>query len=122
MTTASIEPQRALGITILATLAVIAALFFSRILLVPIALALLLSVLLRPIVRGLEQIHLPTTLGAALVVLALLGGMIGAGFAAADPVREWMVEAPVTLKGSQGQAGERAPLDRAGLQSRCRPG
>lgn len=113
MTTASIEPQRALGITILATLAVIAALFFSRILLVPIALALLLSVLLRPIVRGLEQIHLPTTLGAALVVLALLGGMIGAGFAAADPVREWMVEAPVTLKAAKAKlASARHSIER----------
>ncbi|MEO8201024.1 MAG: AI-2E family transporter [Gemmatimonadota bacterium] len=101
MTSTTIEPQRSYGVTILATLAVIGALFYGRIFLVPIALALLLSVLLRPIVRGFERIHFPTTLGAAIVVLTLFGGLIGAGFAAADPVKEWMTEAPATLKAAK---------------------
>ncbi len=112
-TSTASEPHQPLGITILATLAVIGALFFSRILLVPIALALLLSVLLRPIVRGLERIRLPSTLGAAIVVLALLGGLIGAGFAAADPVREWIAEAPATLKVAKAKlANARHSLER----------
>ncbi|MEO8294634.1 MAG: AI-2E family transporter [Gemmatimonadota bacterium] len=113
MTTPPPRPDRSLGITILAVLVVIAAVYFARIFLVPIALALLLSVLLRPIVRRFERIHVPTSIGAAIVVLALLGALIGAGFAAAEPVQTWMAEAPSTLKAARGKlASARHSIER----------
>lgn len=92
------ERPRSIGILILATLAVVAALYFGRAFFVPICLALLASALLRPVIRLLERMHIPTTAGAALVVLALLGLLIGSGAALATPVKTWMAEAPASFK------------------------
>src|SRR5688572_587602 len=63
-------------------LAVLAAMFFlrtARTLLIPIALAVLISYALEPVVAWLERYRLPRWAGAALVLLAILGtGAIGA--------------------------------------------
>jgi predicted PurR-regulated permease PerM len=52
---------------------VIAALYLARVVFVPLALALLFSLLLTPVVSFLERIMLPRILGIFLVVLVLLG-------------------------------------------------
>jgi predicted PurR-regulated permease PerM len=107
------ERLRSVSLMILATLAVVAALFFGRVFFVPIALALLLSALLRPLVRGLENLHIPSTAGAAIVVLTLLGLLIGSGYAVAPPVKSWIVEAPATFKAAKARlAKARRSLDR----------
>lgn len=85
---------RTAGVVILATLAVIVALFVGRELLVPVALGVLLCILLRPVVRALERLHLPTWLAAGVVTLGLLAGLIGIGFALAAPLRAWAAKAP----------------------------
>jgi predicted PurR-regulated permease PerM len=86
------------GIVMLATLAWIGALYVGREFFIPIALALLLNALLRPLVRGLERLQAPTVAGAALVVLALLGGLTVGGFVLADPIRSWVSQVPASLE------------------------
>jgi predicted PurR-regulated permease PerM len=73
--------ERALGI--MATVAIVALLYFARSVLVPITLAIILSLLIAPLVRVLRRLHLGQTLSvlAAVVVLALsfaaVAGVIG---------------------------------------------
>src|SRR5262245_25120907 len=86
------------GIVMLATLAGIGALYVGREFFIPISLALLLNALLRPLVRGLERLRIPTVASAALVVLGLFGGLTAGGFALVDRVRSWLSELPASIE------------------------
>lgn len=102
---------RAAGIVVLATLAVIAALYAGRELLVPIALAVLFTGLLRPLVRQFERAGLSPAVGSSVILIVFLG-LAGIGFASlAGPVRDWVAEAPETFaKAQQRLEGLRKPL------------
>lgn len=76
--TASRAPQPpAWAVTGLFVLAVVAALYLARDVVVPIVLALIPSVVLRPAVRDLARLRVPAVPGAGLVVLALYAGLLG---------------------------------------------
>jgi len=86
--------RRPRGMTILVVLATLYTLYFAREFLLPISFAMLLDFLLRPAVRALSRLHVPQALGAALVVLSLIGlGTFGA-FQLAGPVQNWVAKAP----------------------------
>lgn len=66
------------GITIIASASVLALLYFGREVLVPITLALILSLLVAPLIRGLRRIglgHTPSVLTAVLALTLLLAGL-----------------------------------------------
>lgn len=67
--TPSATSVAAIGLFILAIFCV---LYFARSLIMPIVLAVLLSIVLRPLVRLLEKIRVPSHLGAAIVLIALI--------------------------------------------------
>ena len=92
------ERAQAVSIVILAILAGIGALYIGRELFIPLALALLLNALLRPVVRSLERLHIPTAVGATLVSLGLLGILIAGGMALINPVRSWVSQLPATFE------------------------
>jgi predicted PurR-regulated permease PerM len=94
---AEARPVRPAGIVVLATLAVACAIYFARELLVPIAFALLLATLLRPLVRRFEAARLPTTLGAVVVMVVGLGVTAVGILVIAQPARDWIGTAPQTL-------------------------
>jgi predicted PurR-regulated permease PerM len=78
----------------LAVLGAIALLFFARPVVLPIALACIAGITLKPVMRGLTCCHVPPALSAA-VVLCLLVGAIGIGFfQLGRPAMAWMNEAP----------------------------
>jgi predicted PurR-regulated permease PerM len=93
--------NRSAALTVLAVLAVLYTLFFARDFLLPITVAVLLNLLLSPVVRALARVRVPTPLGAAAVVLVLVGALGGAGYALADPVQSWVQQAPATLATAQ---------------------
>jgi len=64
---------RLLGVFV--AIVVVATLFFARVVFIPLALALLLSLLLTPAVAALEQIKLPRTLAIFIVVATLVGSL-----------------------------------------------
>lgn len=102
---------RSAGIVVLATLAVVAALYFGRVFLVPIALAILFTGLLRPIVRRFERAGLSAPVGATVVLVVFLGILAVGGLALADPVRAWVSQAPQTFAAAQQRLqGLRRPL------------
>lgn len=85
------------AIPVIAVLIVFFTLYFAASLLVPIAAAILLSMLLAPAVQLVEKLHVPRALASAAVVLATVG-LIGAGISSlAGPATEWIEKAPQSL-------------------------
>ena len=73
-------------------------LYFARALILPFTLAFLLTFLLRPVVRALKRAKIPELVGAAMVLLALLG-IVGYGaIKLSKPAAEWMERAPESLQ------------------------
>lgn len=62
------------SLTILATIAIVAALYVGRAFIVPLLIGIMVSYTLRPLVDGLHRLRIPRPLGAGLVTLALFGG------------------------------------------------
>jgi len=88
---------RSIALTGLFILAVFYTLYFMRSILLPIVLALLLSYLVRPIVRGLARLKIPLPVGAAFVLMGLLA-VVGYGMSAlATPALGWLQKAPAGL-------------------------
>ncbi len=88
---------RSVSLTLLLVLALLYTLYFARVFLLPLVIALLLAFLLSPVVRWLERLHVPTPLGAALVVLALVGGVGFATYELSGPAQEWFSRAPQAM-------------------------
>lgn len=85
-------------LAILLGLAVLGALYLGRSVFLPLASAVLLSFVLRPLVRALRQIRVPAPLSALLIV-AMLGSALGLGiYALKDPASQWVHEAPHSLR------------------------
>jgi predicted PurR-regulated permease PerM len=83
-----------IALTGLFVLAVFYTIYFMRSILLPIVLALLLSYLLRPMVRALAQIKIPLPVSAALLLIGFFG-LIGYGISVlATPTVEWLQKAP----------------------------
>src|SRR2546430_8225621 len=85
---------RSIALTGLFILAVFYTIYFMRSILLPIVLALLLSYLLRPIVRGLAKLKIPLPVSAAFILIGLLA-VVGYGISAlAAPTVAWLQKAP----------------------------
>jgi hypothetical protein len=66
---------RSIAINGLFLLAVFYTIYFVRSLLLPLVLALLLSYLLRPIVRGLAKLKIPPLIGGAVLLISLFAAL-----------------------------------------------
>ena len=68
--------------------------YFARSLLLPVVLALLLTLILYPMVRSLKRLSIPEPVGAAIVVLSL-AGLLGTGlYQLFEPASEWIAKMP----------------------------
>ncbi len=81
----------------LLAIAIIALLKVADDLLIPVALALLLTFVLAPPVRTLRRYGIPEALGAALVVFTLLSCTVLMGAALSGPAAAWWERAPTTM-------------------------
>lgn len=86
---------------ILTVLATITALKLARELMLPIVVALLLSLIMSPVVRALRRRRIPEHLGAAVVVFGTVALAAGAAFAVAGPASDFFAKAPETLAAAQ---------------------
>ncbi len=80
------------------TLALLGALYVARTVVLPIVLAVLVSLLLAPVVRFLERLKIPRWLGAALLVAGLVAAVGGGVYSLAGPASDWLSRAPTTLR------------------------
>jgi len=88
---------KSVALTGLFVLAVFYSMYFMRAMLLPLVLALLLSYLLAPLVRLLGRIRVSPALGAAIVLLSLVGSLIYGVSRLAEPAAEWLEKAPYSL-------------------------
>ena len=98
--------NRSAEITLLTVLAVLYTLYFARAFLLPIAFALLLNFLLSPLIRTFARVHIRPPLGAAIVVLGLLGAISGGSYALAGPAQRWAMTAPAALQKTESKLKE----------------
>lgn len=85
------------AITGVFTIIIFYTLYFARSFFLPIILALLLNFLLSPLVRSLKKIRINEYIGAALVLLLLLGLIGGAVYVLSTPATEWMTRVPQAI-------------------------
>src|SRR5947208_7625992 len=81
---------KSVALTGLFILAVFYTMYFMRAMLLPLVLALLLSYLLAPVVRLLGRLRVNAPLGAAIVLLSLVGSLIYGASRLAEPVAGWL--------------------------------
>jgi predicted PurR-regulated permease PerM len=65
---------------------------------IPVVLALLLSFVFASVIRLLSRFYVPAPLGAAIVLLALLGSLALGIYRLAEPARDWMAKLPETVR------------------------
>jgi predicted PurR-regulated permease PerM len=79
-------------------LGIIAFLYFAKVFFLPLTLALLLSFLLKPLVKGLERWRVPQALGAALVLAVLLAGIGHGATLLSKPASDLIAKMPDMLR------------------------
>lgn len=89
---------RSIALTGLFILALFYTVYFMRSVLLPMVLALMLSYLLRPIVRGMARAKIPTPLGATIILLSLIAGIAYAVSFLATPASDWLEKAPYSVQ------------------------
>jgi len=100
------------AITGLFVLALLYTLYFARSFLLPIVLAVLLDFLLSPVIRVLKRARIPEPLGAAIVILGLLGAVGLGAYSLTDPARAWVAKAPASLEKVQARLHDlRKPVE-----------
>lgn len=91
------RPRSSATLVVLATLAVMAALWATSDLLIPLLLAMFFALIGNPIIRALKRMYIPRFVGALLV---LLGGLAAAGLLVnqlIEPATTWVHQAPGEL-------------------------
>jgi predicted PurR-regulated permease PerM len=91
-------PRASLTLKVIATIGLVLLLKLTNEVLLPIAIAIILTFLLAPLVRALRRRGIDDAVGAAVVVFGLLGavGLLATRLAA--PATEWVARAPTTLQ------------------------
>jgi predicted PurR-regulated permease PerM len=78
-------------------LMLLAACYFAGEIILPIVLAFVLSLVLQPLMRLLEKLHLPRSLAALAIIMVLGGSIIGLGAALSGPAVSWAQKLPEGL-------------------------
>ena len=89
---------KSVALTGLFVLATFYTMYFMRAMLLPLVLALLLSYLLVPLVRGLAYVKIRPLFGAAIVLIALIGGIAYSVSLLSEPATGWIEKAPYSLQ------------------------
>ncbi|MGI8981956.1 MAG: AI-2E family transporter [Pirellulaceae bacterium] len=91
------RPRASMPIVVLCGLAVIGAMYFARDLLIPLVLAVLLALLLRPLLRRMGKLHLPDFASAAILITGVSALLAFGAYKLAGQAQEWLVYAPETV-------------------------
>lgn len=80
-------------------LAVVYTLYFAASLLIPIAIAIFISITCSPVVRYLARWNVPQALSAAIIVAAIMSVTTLSVLALAGPAEKWLNDAPKAIRG-----------------------
>lgn len=75
-------------------IAFITALSLARSILMPVTLALVIGTVLAPVTKWVSRYGIPAPVTAGILVLSFIGLILGGIMLSADPVRDWIAEAP----------------------------
>jgi predicted PurR-regulated permease PerM len=75
-------------------LAMLAIAYVASEIVLPLIFAIVLKLLLQPVMRLLERLHVPRILAALLLILALFGTIVGLGTAISGPAGTWAAKLP----------------------------
>lgn len=87
-----------MALVVLATIALIAALYAASAVLIPITLAWLLSAVLSPLVRYAQRFHIPASVSALLLVGLLVSSIVSLFLLLVEPAQQWLQEIPEILR------------------------
>ncbi|MDQ6631197.1 MAG: AI-2E family transporter [Verrucomicrobiota bacterium] len=93
--TETMVPLAILGIFIMGAIGFI---YFAKSFLMPVVWAVLLTFLLKPVVRGLAKIKIPESVGAIIVMVIFLTLLSLAISNLVDPAKEWAAKAPESIR------------------------
>jgi predicted PurR-regulated permease PerM len=82
-------------------LAIVYTLYFAASLLIPIAIAIFISITCSPVVRFLARWRIPKSLSAAIIVASIMGVTAITVLALAGPAEKWLNDAPQAIRGLQ---------------------
>src|SRR5712692_2675905 len=100
-------------LSVIALILTVGALYVARAFFIPLTPALALHALLRPLVRGLERLRVPTPLGAAIIVLGAVAVGVTAAWSLSGPVATWVEKAPTSFANARVKLSNIVrPLDR----------
>jgi predicted PurR-regulated permease PerM len=93
-------------------LALLATAYVAGEIVLPLVFATTLKLLLQPALRLLERLHVPRTIAALLLILALFGTIVGLGTAISGPAGTWAAKLPEGIPRLQERLSFlRAPID-----------
>ncbi len=75
-------------------LALLAAAYVAKEIVLPFVFAIVLKLLLQPAFRILERLHVPRIIASLLLIFALFGTIVGLGAAISGPARTWAAKLP----------------------------
>jgi predicted PurR-regulated permease PerM len=89
---------RSVALTLLVIMAAFYTIYFARDVLMPITAALVLQFVVSPVMRGLGRLRIPAPVGAAIIILGLLGAIGGGVYYLSGPAGEWMERLPTVAR------------------------
>ena len=98
LASAADAPRSSFTLKFLAAIALVLLLKLANEVLLPIAIAIILTFLLAPLVRALRKRGIDEAIGAAVVVFGLLGIAVLLASRLAQPAMEWVGRAPTTVQ------------------------
>lgn len=72
--------------------------YLAQEVLIPLTVAMLLSLLLSPVVTLLQRVHVPRTAGSILVLAMVVTALAGGVTLLAQPAQDWVANAPATIQ------------------------
>lgn len=115
----SISRRGAAPVYAILILLVFYTLYFARDVVVPVAIAVLLSLLLSPVIARLKRLRVPEPLSAALVVAMLVGAFFYGLYSLSAPAAQWFDRMPQVMGEIQGKLGAlKRPVEQVQKASR----
>jgi predicted PurR-regulated permease PerM len=102
-------------------LSVFATLYLASSIILPVVLAFVLKLLLQPIVRLLERLHLPRSVGALLTVLLAIGTLVGLVAGLSVAAANWTTKLPDGIRFAFPFGNSKSQMAHAGDRWRSRP-
>jgi predicted PurR-regulated permease PerM len=94
------RPRRLTAIAVMGlfVLALFYTFYSARDFFLPLTLAWLLNLLLKPLMRGMKKFHISEGIGAGILMLGFIGMLVAGVYLVSEPASAWLAKAPQTVE------------------------